>query len=270
MRPRAIVTALTAIVAMSLGCSATAQARQWTASSGDVQATLDYGRFDDFRFRAGNLKIVRGGQTLFDEVPTSRPCDKSVCAPVSLKVLDLDGDGEPEVLYTGDSGGTHCCIVAQVYWLLADKSGYSSIAQDFGEAGYQISDLDRDGRAEFVSADSRFARFRRGSGAAALPLAIWRYDRVAFADVTSHFPRLLRRDVRGFWNAYLKLRADRHGAWLPQLAAWTADEYRLGRRASALRVLRREVSRGFLRGTTVPGLKFIRFIDRYLAANGYR
>jgi hypothetical protein len=269
MRRRAIVTTLTALAAISLGGPAPAQARQWTASSGNVQATLDYGRFDDFRFRAGDLQIVRNGQTLFDEVPTSRPCDKSICAPVSLKVLDLDGDGEPEVLYTGDTGGKHCCVVAQVYWLLADASGYSAIPHDFGQAGYQIADLDRDGRAEFVSADSRFAAFRRGSGTTALPLAIWRYDRTAFTDVTSHFPRLVRRDLRGFWNGYLKVRRRRDGAWLSQLAAWTADEYRIGRRAYAMGVLRREVSGGFLRGTKFHGPRFISFFDGYLRANGY-
>jgi hypothetical protein len=110
---------------------------------------------------------------------------------------------------------------------------------------------------------------RTGSGTIALPLSIWRYDRVAFTDVTSHYPRLLRRDLRGFWKGYLKVRRDRRGAWVSQLAAWTADEYRLGRRAYAMRVLRREVSLGFLRGTSRHGVRFISFIDGFLRANGY-
>jgi hypothetical protein len=262
--------AVVAAVVTCLACAAVAHAKQWTASSGNVQATLDYGRFDDFRFRAGNLQIVRDGKTLFDEVPNSRPCDKSVCAPVSLQVLDLDGDGEPEVLYTGESGGSHCCIVAQPFWLLADASGYKSTPHSFGRAGYRMRDLDGDGRIEFISSDSGFAGFHSGSNAVALPLSISRYDRVAFTDVTKRYPRLLRRDARGFWAQYLKVRRNRRGAWLAPLAAWDADQYRLGRRAFARRVLRREVRQGFMRGTTIPGDQFIAFFDGYLPEHGYR
>jgi hypothetical protein len=254
---------------VSAASAAPARADVIVREHGGVRATLSLsparGAFG--RYRADNLEIVRGGQTLFDAVPDPR-CGTVFCSALDLRVRDLDGDGEPEVIYRADSGYPQCCVITQVYWLLADGSRYVTIDHDFGR-GFVLKQLDLDPRIEFVSSDVAFVQFRVASGDTALPLTIWRYDRLRFTDVTNRFPRQLRREAREFWQGYLKARRDRDGAWVSQVAAWAADQYRLGRRAHALRVLRREADRGYMRGTTLPGRKFIRYIDGYLRANRY-
>jgi hypothetical protein len=247
-----------------------AQADTIVREQGAVRATLAAspvpGAFG--RYRADNLEIVRGGQTLFDAVPDPRGCESVLCSPLDLRVRDLDGDGEPEVIYRADSGYPQCCVITQVYWLLADGSRYVTIDHDFGR-GFVLKQLGSDPGTEFVSSDVAFVQFRVASGNEALPLSIWRYERLRFTDVTRRFPRQLRREAREFWQGYLKVRRDRDGAWVSQVAGWAADRYRLGRRAEALRVLGREADRAYMRGTTLPGRKFIRYIDTYLRQNGY-
>jgi hypothetical protein len=263
-----IAVLLTAVV--SAVAAEGAHADVIVREQGAVRATLSLsparGAFG--RYRADNLEIVRGGQTLFDDVPEPRGCETVLCSPLDLRVRDLDGDGEPEVIYRTDSGYPQCCVITQVYWLLADGRRYVTIDHDFGR-GFVLKQLDHDARTEFVSSDVAFVQFRVASGDTALPLSIWRYDRLRFTDVTNRFPRQLRRESRELWQGYLKVRRDRDGAWVSQVAGWAADQYRLGRRAQALRVLGREASGGYMRGTTLPGRRFIRYIDGYLRANGY-
>ena len=68
---------------------------------------------------------------------------------------DLDGDGEPEAIVGGFTGGAHCCVLALVYrW---NGSGYATFENNFRDPGYRLVDLDRDGRYEFRTADARFA-----------------------------------------------------------------------------------------------------------------
>lgn len=250
--------------------AAAAQADVIVAQRGEVRATLSYshvrGTFD--RYRADNLEIVRGGRSLFDAAPDPRGCDGLLCSPFGVRLRDLDGDREPEVIYTADSGFPQCCVITQVYWLLADGSRYVAIDHDFGR-GFVLKQLDRDPRTEFVSADAAFAQLRFGSGNTALPLSIWRYDRLRFSDVTRRYPGQLRRESREYWQGYLRVRRDRDGAWISQIAAWTADQYHLGRRPQAVRVLRREASRGYLRAQGVPAREFIRLLQQFLRGNGY-
>jgi hypothetical protein len=255
---------------LSAVSAAPAQADVIVREQGAVRATLSLspapGTFG--RYRADSLEIARGGQSLFHAAPEPRGCESVICFPLDLRVRDLDGDGEPEVIYRADSGYPQCCVITQVYWLLADGSRYVTIDHDFGR-GFVLKQLDGDARTEFVSSDVAFVQFRVGSGNTALPLSIWRYDRLRFTDVTSRYPRQLRREAREFWRGYVKARRDRDGAWLSQIVAWTADQYHLGRRPHALRVLRREVTRGYLRGPTPPARRLVRLIDVYLRGKGY-
>src|SRR5437764_8897950 len=110
-----------ASAALALALAPTAWATTETASSGAVTASFSYTKKSDFSYEGLHLKVVRAGRTALDAAaPPS--CVGGVCGfwPAgvgrtrSVHVLDLDGDGEPEVVLDLYSGGAHCCVSAEV------------------------------------------------------------------------------------------------------------------------------------------------------------
>jgi hypothetical protein len=128
-----------------------------------VTATFSYEHHDDpWGYNDLWLTITRAGQELYDGAPPSvGKGEEPYCFPGggiegdSLRVRDLDGDGEPEVVLDTFSGGAHCCLWARIFAF--DGSAYRSITHNFADPGYRIGDIDADGVPEWVSADPRFA-----------------------------------------------------------------------------------------------------------------
>jgi hypothetical protein len=266
---------LIAIVA-ALCLAPAASAKQVTASSGGVSATLNYSSSSDGSTHSfGALTVTRDGRQLFDGVPAAGPCREIECQPTvgfdtipPLRVSDLDADGEPEVLVSAFTGGAHCCFVAQILALKADAGGYDIGARDFGNGGFELKDLDGDGQPEFVATDESFAYAFTAYAFSGRPIVISHYDHGTFVDVTKAYPRLVRRDARSYWRGYLSLRRNKDGSARGQIAPWAADQYRLGKRAYARAVLKREARRGYL-GKPAGAAKFIKKLDRFLRRGGY-
>jgi opacity protein-like surface antigen len=132
-----------------------------SATDGAVTARLSYvrspTRFED-RFTKLSLTIERGGHTLFSgSLAPLVPANAVFRQGKSVSVQDLDGDGEPEVLVYGYTNGAHCCELAQTYRLAPGGTSYTETTRNFGDPGFRLSDLDHDGRPEFISGDDRFA-----------------------------------------------------------------------------------------------------------------
>jgi hypothetical protein len=242
-----------------------------------VTATLTYSTdAQNYAFKADGLTIVRNGQTLYNAVPQPAACQGSPCGPTvgfgkglpPLQVRDLDADGEPEVVYSAYTGGAHCCSVGEVFQLSADATRYTTADRNFGDPGFGIQDLNGDGRIEIVTADDAFAYTFSAYAFSGLPLSVLRYDHGTFNDVTSSFPQKLRREARQFWRGYLHLRRNKDDTARGQIAAWAADQYRLGKRSYALGILKREVGKGFL-AQPGGGKRFIRDLDKFLRGHGY-
>src|SRR4051794_40115117 len=166
---------VTAVAALALLVAAPAAgAKTFSAQQGSVSATLTYANQG-----ATNLTIARGGATLFSGVPKLKECGQP-CGPSGfdndppLRVLDLDADGEPEVVYSAYTGGAHCCTGAQVYRLNAQGSGYESRERNFWDPGFQIRLFD--GVPYFFTADDAFAYRFTAYAFSGLPLLILRYS----------------------------------------------------------------------------------------------
>jgi hypothetical protein len=71
-----------------------------------------------------------------------------------------------------------------------------------------------------------------------------------------------------FWHAYKRLRRNRDDTPRGLIAAWAADQYRLGKRKYAVRILHREAHRGYLSRPDGSG-RFILTLDRFLRRGGY-
>lgn len=265
--PRLFLLCTVALTAF-LTVAAPAAGEQQSSSSGQVRATFFYYEASEVGFEDLWLTIDRAGLTAYDELVRARYCEEPWCYPASIDrnsvhVRDLDGDDEPEVLLDLFTGGAHCCFVTQIFSF--DGFGYRKAREhNWGDPGYRLSDLDADGSPELRTADPRFAYRFAAYAFSRFPLKILRWRDGRLVNVTRRFPALIRRDAKRWMRTYRRARIEPQGA----LAAWAADQYSLGRRAKALRVVRREIRSGKLR--TMPGSsRFARKLDRKLRRWGY-
>jgi hypothetical protein len=249
---------LTIAIAALMAVPASAGAKTFSAQSGNVQATLTY-TGSPGTYTSTNLRIVRNGATLMDAAPQIPECGPGPCGPSGyqgdppLRVTDVDGDGEPEVVYSAFTGGAHCCTIAQVYRLNASATGYAVTEHGFGDPGFTLKDLDGDGKPEWVTADDRFAYLYTAYAFSGLPLQILRFGSTGFKDVTASYPALVRADASGWWHRYRRARKRTDGTQLGVVAAWAADRYRLGKR----------------KGPGPHGAGFVKRLDRFLLKHGY-
>jgi hypothetical protein len=251
--------------------AAPALAEEETASDGDVSATFSYDQPEKYQWENMRLAIAQAGVVVYDEPVSAEHCEEPYCAPSgvgqtrSVRVQDLDGDGGPEVILDLFTGGAHCCHVTQIF---ADGSGvYRKRAErNFGDPGYRLNDLDADGEPEFVGADFRFDYQFSAFAFSGAPIRIYAWRDGTFRQVTDDYRSQIRADAALWMKRYR--RASRRDEPQGVLAAWAADEYRLGRRATALRFVRSEIRSGKLRDLPGRGT-FVHRLDRTLKRWGY-
>jgi hypothetical protein len=227
------------------------------------------------------LTIQRAGAVGFDGA--LRPCrfgcepeDPSGARFAELKVADLDGDGEPEVLVDRSDGFTPCCTLETAILRRDRATGvYRELDRHWGET-YRISELDGDRHPELVTADLRFyERFAPRIVGFQLPMKILQLRGHALVDVTRAHRRVVARHtgrLGRLMHATDAIADGRHpgdrlqarAALRPQLAAYLAEERLLGRRAVGDRALAHEVARGRV------SARFRRALLRFLARTGYR
>jgi hypothetical protein len=111
-----------------------------------------------------------------------------------VECTDFNRDKAPELLVTSYSGGAHCCETLHV-WSLEAKSPRKILEYAAGNAaGFDLRDLDGDGRQELLLGDDTFAYFGDLCYACSpmyVPLVACSVDR-GFQDCTRKFPELVR------------------------------------------------------------------------------
>ncbi|HYX88567.1 MAG TPA: VCBS repeat-containing protein [Gaiellaceae bacterium] len=275
MKLAAVACAVAALaVAGSAGAAAPRHVVE-TASSGTVTASFSYD-YDlaNSSFSNTHLTIARGGVTLLDT--DIRPlANDALVQPAnyglhhkSVHALDLDGNGEPEVVLDLYLGGAHCCYYVQVYRYA--RGSYARTTKVWGNPSYRLLDLDGDGRPELVSGDDRFPYVFTDFADSAWPVRIWSYRSGRFNDVTRQFPAAVLRDGRHLWRhaaARIRRRDDVYGV----LAAWTADRCLLGKGPGAFRELEALRRAGKLRGASLDETprRYLRHLHRFLRRTGY-
>jgi streptogramin lyase len=209
-------------------------------------------RHDDW-FTGGRVRISRAGKQLFSETVPTTGIGKRYGYPVygdssSFHVRDLDRDGEPEVMVRLNWGGAHCCAWSRVYRFVRSQHTYVPVVHFWGDDGAipRVRDLNRDGKPEFVSRDSRFAYVFGSYADSWFPLQIWAYRTGRFRDVSRRFERQVRGDATWLWHQYLHRRGKKDADVRGLLAAWAADEYLIGHGAEVWPALKRAASQGYL------------------------
>jgi hypothetical protein len=245
------------------------------ASGGAVQATLSW-KAGQFGAKDPHLTIVRAGAPAFDGAPTT-DC-RDTCLYVAsgrrdspLQVVDLDGDGEPEVLVDVYTGGAHCCSQTEAFRF--DGTAYAPIELSWGNGGYELKDLDGDGRPELVGLDDAFAGAFTSYAGSFFPPRVVDFDVTAPGAqrvVTTRFPALARANAREALHLLRKVRRQRLET-LGLVAAYVADLYLQGRGREVRPYLSRARRRGDLLTIDGPAPRsFDRRLLAFLRQQGYR
>src|SRR5215212_9184113 len=188
-----------------------------TATSGAVTAELSYikrsrgkgeFRFDEFRdFR---VRILRGGQVLYDK-GVGTPCEQ-FCTPTGsaltgkhIGLRDLNGDGEPEAIVDLFTGGTSCCVLVLAYGYDPVANVYRGARLDSG-GGFVVRDYRGDGLIELVGDDFRFRGLFTCGACGSRPIRIWHYALTRFEVVTREFPAKVRAHARRMKRIYERVR----------------------------------------------------------------
>jgi hypothetical protein len=269
-----LVIALCGLTVALVGAPA-ALATMQTAHSGDVSASFSFqGNFPSYT--GETLTISRAGQVLYDQPVASKQC-VSTCAPVSqsagqssVRVLDLEHNGQPDVVLELFSGGAHCCGIDQVFSLDPGTMTYVETERNFGDPGARIEDLGHDGRYEFLTADDSFAYEFTDFAGSGLPIEILTFSGRHYKNVTRNYPKLIAADAATWIKAFNSMARQGYPDSVGVIAAWAADEDLLGHRKLVARYLAQQARAGHLNSALNPGgSSFVAKLQRFLRAHGY-
>jgi hypothetical protein len=290
-RPRRLTTfgsLASAIAALLLPGAAVAQERTVeTASSGVVSAELSYikrtrgeGEFRFVEFRDFRVRIVRGGQVLYDKA-IGKPCEQ-FCSPTEsaltgkhVGLRDLNGDGEPEAVVDLFTGGSSCCVLVFAYGYDPAANLYRRARLDTG-GGFVVRDYGSDGRLELVGDDFRFRGLFTCGACGSRPIRIWHYALTRFEVVTREFPARIRAHARRMKRIYERVRHRRDAPVFVKgaLTPYAADLCLLDRCGAGFRLVRLAVRRGELNrrsdfDVSPHGIAYLRALKRFLRRTGY-
>jgi hypothetical protein len=248
----------TVLATLALAAPAAAEPVTETAETSSVTAEFSYER-DGQDYSDFHVRITHDGAELWDrDLPSGcdEPCGVRPAYIVSkrdsVRLRDLNGDRDPEVIVDLFTGGAHCCLVSTIYSFEEGAGTYKPLRRDWKDAGYHFMG------PKLRSRDARFAYRFASYAESYLPVQIFEFREGALRDVTKQHRRILRKDATRAYRLYQRQRT-RPGINLRGvLAAYAADRYRLGQRKGARAVLRSAVARGDVDEA------FLGQIDRYL------
>jgi len=218
--------------------------------NGNVQAEIIYEQANNTDLVSDlRLKIIRGGEMMFNEpVPVKSLAGESdstmaVLAGrfVKVQLLDLDGNGESEVLVdlftinnnnVAFAGGTYSLIYR--YEPLQKK--YTMLRHYWGNVNYRLKDLDNDNILEFKSLDSRFANVFSNVNESVFPIRIWQYRQGEILDVTNKYPAQINTSASEIWLEFYR-RSNQNKNVKGILAAYLANKYMLGEKEDGWRLI---------------------------------
>ncbi|HEX8646433.1 MAG TPA: hypothetical protein VF715_06000 [Thermoleophilaceae bacterium] len=278
-----IALLVAALVPASASAAPGGETRTGTSPAGEVKAELTWDKTGDFEFRDVRIKITRGGAVLHDAIVPA-PCTECPTIPQgygdsevpATTVRDLDGNGEPEVLIDLYTGGAHCCSYTQIYSFDAQPApgAYRRTKGSWGDFGYELRDLDKDGRPEFRSSDFRFAGAFTAYAASGAPPMILRFGDRKLKNATKQYKGEIKKNLKQYVALYKEFRKDPDTPEVRGfLAAYTADKLLLGQKSTAFDLVYAAYRRGELKpleGDTSPsGKRYIAELRKFLRKWGY-
>jgi len=141
-------------------------------------------KYEDYQCRAS--VISPGGKVIFQADDSGMELNK-------ITGKDLNGDGRPDAVFEGYSGGAHCCWT---YWIvsLGDRPGLIQKIENETAASFQ--DINKDGRIEIRTLDGAFDYFDSMAHAyTPFPTVIFRLEGRTLKDVGYECKDVYDRDI---------------------------------------------------------------------------
>ncbi|RQH18901.1 S-layer homology domain-containing protein [Okeania hirsuta] len=220
--------------------------------NGNLQAEIIYEQANNTDLVSNlNLKIIRDGEIILNEpIPvkslagdSESDTEMEVLAGrfVKVQLLDLDGNGESEVLVdlvtinnsdvVFDSG-----TYSLIYLYEATRNKYSMLRHFWGNVNYRLTDLDQDNIPEFKSVDGRFAKVFSNINDARFPIRIWQYRQGEMVDVTRQYPVQINTSASELWLEFYQ-RSSQNQNVKGVLAAYLANKYLLGQKEDGWKLI---------------------------------
>jgi subtilisin-like proprotein convertase family protein len=248
-----------------------------TERAGGTAATVTFRELDSIYSRV-RLRIAGPGGAALSTTLAQVKCEQCPAAGPNLlaggsplTVRDLDADGEPEVLLDLYTGGAHCCSVSLVFRRVGMT--YRRSVAWWGNPGYRLADLDRDGRPELLTADDTFGYLFTSWASSGEPLVVLRYERGRLVDVTRSFPRQVQADADRYRKAARQQLKDPGGEARGLLSAWAASMANLGKAEEAFATLAVLAKEGRLGDReqmgTAANAKYVAALRAHLRKQGY-
>ena len=260
----AFLAALASALASVLASPALASAGSLHAHAGAVSATVTY-TGTQYQQHDLRLTIVRSGKTVVSSQAITDSACGGYCLVPALSVVDVESDGEPDVIVDLFTGGAHCCYLAQIYRFTGH--GYRKATHDFGDSGYSLDRIA--GSYVFHTNDERFYYAFSAFADSGSPIQILALSGSRFYDVTRAYPGLVKKDAAYWWTTYLSATKSIPTETTGLFTAWAADEDLLGHGQLVDRTLAREIKNKRLRSDFVKTSDFPRQLHAFLRQTGY-
>jgi len=132
------------------------------------------------------VNITKGGKLI--------DTDTSYDRVFSMKDYDLEGNKKKELVIERYTGGAHCCTYIMAGAI--DDDGYEVYDTLFwGDSGFDIQDLNKDGVMEISGVDTRFGYAFTNFADSKFPVLIYRFLNGKFVNITKKFPALVQKDI---------------------------------------------------------------------------
>ncbi len=207
---------LAAMIALLSNAPALAEVK--TAQQGAIKATLSLtsppkDQLGSTSWQSMQMQITRQGQ-VYKVTPPNKfgRAEEFSISETRVDIIDWEGDQDPEILATFYSGGAHCCLFSIVYSFDPQNNQYQAFNYQWGQAGFQpekLKDLDKDGRLDFVTSDSRFEYVFGSYVSSYDPIKILNFQGGKFVDVTRKFPKLIRAAAADAWKAFQQAKKEK-------------------------------------------------------------
>ncbi len=165
-----------------------------------VSATLTYvraGGGDAIKEYRNMLLTVRAsGRTTLRRLPIRGAAKQAQSMRPRLRVVEVTGDGVPDVVIDVFTGGAHCCSVSAIV-PSTTKSWGPAIVKNWADHSYSLKDVGGASTPEFVTDDARFTAAYGSYAASASPIRIYSMEggklRVVTRSSRRRFARMSRR-----------------------------------------------------------------------------
>lgn len=152
-------------------------------------------KYDGYEFIAGYdtanycsiLRITKKGVLINQDSCTDRI--------TSIEAYDLKGEDKKQILIDYYTGGAHCCT----YTHFGEIRNNNLIIFDtifWGNAGYEVKDLDGDGTKEIFGSSDVFAYGFTNYAESRFPVVIYKFEKGKLKFVNSEFPEIVEKDIK--------------------------------------------------------------------------